>query len=236
MVESRSAFERRYGAFLPVQGEYANKLGNDGERVELVGVSGATIAAFEYNDIWYRDTDGGGKSLSLVDDSLAGANYGSLASWGSSGSDGGTPGAVNDVVPGLRYGDWLAGFFDAGQMADPAVTGLGTDVDSDGLVALVEYGLGLDPSVGSGAGRPRASLVDAGGSAYAALEFRRQKAATDVGYRVEVSANLQDWEVGDVEVGAPVDNGDGTETVTVRDGAPLVDGEQRYLRLVVELR
>ena len=157
-------------------------------------------------------------------------------SWGKSASDGGTPGSENDIAPGLRYADWLAGFFDPGQMADPAVTDLAADVDSDGLVALVEYGLGLDPKAGAGEGRPRALLVEVGGSAFAALEFRRQRGAADLIYRVEVSANLLDWDVVDVEVGAPVDTGDGTETVTVRDEAKVTDGERRYLRLVVELR
>lgn len=236
VVENIAAFERRYGDVLPVVGEYSNKLGNDGERVELVGVSGDVIAAFEFNDVWYGATDGEGKSLSLVDDAVAGPDYGSLASWGKSEKSGGTPGVANDVAPGLRYGDWLAGFFDVGEMGDPGVTGAMADFDLDGLVTVLEYGLGLDPRVGSGGGRPRALLVEDGGGVYAALEFRRQREATDVGYRVEVSANLRDWEEASVVVGLPVDNGDGTETVLVRDGDQVEDGERRYFRLFVELR
>jgi hypothetical protein len=67
LVKDLAAFEARYGSQLPVAGQYAGSLNNNGERLELVDAGGATIESFVYDDEWFAQTDGGGQSLTRAD-------------------------------------------------------------------------------------------------------------------------------------------------------------------------
>ncbi|HPC96890.1 MAG TPA: lamin tail domain-containing protein [Sedimentisphaerales bacterium] len=67
VVDDISAFEARYGPGLPIAGQYAGKLANGGETIELVDAVGTVIHRFAYADNWYEATDGGGFSLTMVD-------------------------------------------------------------------------------------------------------------------------------------------------------------------------
>ncbi len=234
IVEDLDAFELRYGPGLPVFGTYANKLDNDGEHLRLDALDGAPIASFTFNDIWHRSTDGGGPTLTLRGESAPAAGYGDPASWRPSSVIGGTPAAPDGGVS-TEFETWLARYFDAAELADPAVSGPLADVDADSISTLLEYALGLDPKRGDAAGLPAGSLVDEGGEQYLALTFRRQRHAADLSYRVGATGDLADWGAeATIVVGAPQDNGDGTETVTIRDHAPLSAGSRRALRLEVE--
>jgi len=66
------------------------------------------------------------------------------------------------------------------------------------------------------------------------LSFRRLRLGSDLRYRAEVSPDLNDWTEVTTEVGAPMDNGDGTETVIMRDPLSTKDAPQRFMRLKVE--
>jgi hypothetical protein len=58
-------------------------------------------------------------------------------------------------------------------------------------------------------------------------------AAADLTYTVQNGASANGpWGTTTVQVGSPVSNGDGTETVTFRDSVPITPG-QRFLRLEV---
>ncbi len=95
LVRDRAAFEIRYGAGLPILGEYGpTSLSNGGERLELV-VGEHRILAFTYRDDWSEVTDGGGRSLVLRNAATDPAKYGEAASWDASREEHGSPGADN---------------------------------------------------------------------------------------------------------------------------------------------
>ena len=70
IVKNIAAFEARYGAGLPVAGEFTgDNLSNDGERLKLSFGAGSTIHDIdEYNDQapWPESADGEGFSLTLI--------------------------------------------------------------------------------------------------------------------------------------------------------------------------
>jgi hypothetical protein len=98
VVRNRAAFERRYGAGLPVAGEYSGRFDNAGEAVRLVDARGATLVHFAYGtrDPWPEAADGGGASLEVVDPA---ADLGSAANWRVSSVAGGSPGRISAPPP-----------------------------------------------------------------------------------------------------------------------------------------
>ena len=91
VVQNRAAFEFRYGAGLPIAGQYAGRFSNAGERVEVVDAAGRSLIAFTYGTAapWPGSADGGGSSLTLVDPD---GDPDSAGSWEASSAWGGTPG------------------------------------------------------------------------------------------------------------------------------------------------
>ncbi|MCU0913082.1 MAG: chitobiase/beta-hexosaminidase C-terminal domain-containing protein [Planctomycetes bacterium] len=67
VVKDRAAFEARYGNKLPVVGQYTASLSNGGEKIELADAAGQVIQGFEYQDNWFKATDGQGFSLTVKD-------------------------------------------------------------------------------------------------------------------------------------------------------------------------
>ncbi len=51
---------------------------------------------------------------------------------------------------------------------------------------------------------------------------------------VEVGADLISWPGGIVEVGSPVDNGDGTVTRRFRSATPISAAQREFIRLLME--
>jgi len=232
LVENLAAFERRHGTGLPVAGVYANKLDNDGEAVRLVGIDGSDIFNFAFDDAWYSPTDGAGYTLVTADENGAPADANDPASWGISCQLLGTPGAPNGALSHTFEG-WLNYHFTAAERADPLVSGFAADLDRDGIVTLMEFALGLDPRIPDSGALPAATVVTEGGENYLSLTFRRRKKALDLTYRAEVSPGLVSWTETSLVVGTPTDNGDGTETVTIRAALPLDLDAQGFIRLVV---
>jgi len=113
------------------------------------------------------------------------------------------------------------------------------DDDGDRHGILMEYVLGLNPIVPDGENAVESDVVRHLGEDHLALKYRRKIGLSpSMTPRVEVSANLVDWERddGDGTVVVPVaaiDNGDGTETVTVRMVNPLFGSGRHYYRIVV---
>lgn len=106
------------------------------------------------------------------------------------------------------------------------------DDDHDGLVTLLEYGLGMNPMADSSAQRPGHTLVSIAGANYLALTFRRRMGASVV---AESTGDLAagPWLADSVQVGVPADNGDGTETVTFRDRVAMDGAPRRFMRVRV---
>lgn len=109
------------------------------------------------------------------------------------------------------------------------------DPDDDGLTNLVEYAFGLNPASPSNADAPVSSVTNIAGSNYLTLRYRHNKAALDLACTVEVSGNLMTWTTGTTPLGI-VDNGDGTEYVTVRDNVPVATASPRFIRVNVSMQ
>jgi hypothetical protein len=234
LVANLAAFEARYGAGLPVLGVYAGKLDNDGDTLRLAALDGTDLAAFTFNDTWFRPTDGEGFTLVVADESALPANGNDPASWGISCQLLGNPGAPNGNALSQSFAGWRNYHFTPAEIADPLASGFDADLDLDGIVTLLEFALGLDPKAADPSGLPAASSVPDGGSDYLALTFRRWKKPLGLTYRVEVSDDLMTWIETAVQIGPAIDNGDGTETVTIRDALPIdSNAPKRFIRLSV---
>jgi beta-glucanase (GH16 family) len=128
--------------------------------------------------------------------------------------------------------------------ANPSV-----DTDGDSFLNIFERAYGLDifnPDPLSDG--PAGSLTEVTNQDYVSLTYRRLAGGTGTtgisyssdgyNYVVEVSSSLTpgSWQSGETfvqAVGSPVDNGDGTETVTVRALAPMIPGSKVFMRLNV---
>ena len=134
---------------------------------------------------------------------------------------------------------WRQLHFDAAELLDPAVSGDQADPDRDGLVNLIEYAMQSDPKDAEQANPPLSGLmVTVEEQDYQALSYRRRIADVGVALHVEVSDALGDWRHGEphtVQVGTPVNHGDGTETVVVRSAKPYGASPSEFLRLKAQM-
>ena len=137
--------------------------------------------------------------------------------------------------PATPYSTWQNNHFTAAQLADPAVSGDLADPNGDGIVNLLEYALNLDPLTANRAGLPVAAPATLNGTTNLTLTYTRVKAATDLAYVVEVSADLVTWNSGsaytaDVSV---IDQGT-TQQVATRDLTAIsAVNPRRFIRLRV---
>ena len=98
VVANTDAMTLRYGAGLPIAGNYAGNLSNGGERIKLSIGAGTPLIEFIYNDDaegWPSESDGNGKSLIRVDLGNE-ADLSAGNSW-AVGEVGGSPGSLNSV-------------------------------------------------------------------------------------------------------------------------------------------
>ena len=151
VVRNIAAFESRYGAGLPVAGEYpGSAFSNDGEHVEISLGLDSPILAFTYNDQppWPTGADDGVNGFPMVlihPDSVP--DHDVAENWTAGEVAGGNPGAP-DL---LGFDRWTA---DYGLTNDPVA-----DPDGDGLAVLLEYVLaGGDPLVPNTATLPTIGL------------------------------------------------------------------------------
>jgi hypothetical protein len=116
------------------------------------------------------------------------------------------------------------------------------DYDHDGLSNLMEYGLGLNPTVADLAGLPVVSLKNYGGTHYLSMTFHRSSLASDLTYTVQVSGDLINWMNVGSSTGGAATTGAGfvQETgsppdfvVEVRDTVPYDPNNagERFMRL-----
>ena len=100
VVADPVAFEAEHGAAINVAGQYTGKLSNDGEDIvlQLADPFEAAIMRFEYNDSWYRDSDGSGYSLEILDSAAPRGAWNSAENWRASTILGGTPAQISPPV------------------------------------------------------------------------------------------------------------------------------------------
>jgi len=233
VVANQAAFTLRHPSGLNIAGEYTGKLDNDGEQLQILDALGENILEFSYNDVWHDPTDDDGYSLVLLDPATTPVtDFDRPENWGVSLTEGGDPG-TESTGTSMTYTFWKYQHFTENEISDPLVTGDSLDLDSDTLGTVLEYGFGRNPRASDAAESYRASIVTDGGTDYLAMTFRRQKNSLDLTYLVEVSSNLSDWTTTNTLTGTPVDNGDGTETVTIRDNVVASHGTPRFGRITV---
>lgn len=229
LVRNAEAFAERYGTDIQPAGVYSDRLPNSDGRIFLRAHDRSTIHEFTYLDDepWPQDADGEGKSL-VLNNAMENPDPSLAESWSASVTELGTPGRSEDSGPGDGFDVWLAGHFTEAELADPEISGASADLDHDGLPVLGEYLVGGDPKVFDGDKFPVLSLADG----HLNLTYQRQEGLSDVEATLELSVDLVTWTSGaEVEEVSVTANGDGTETVVLRDVKALADQKARYARL-----
>ncbi len=146
VVKNVVAFEAKYGAGLPIAGQYTGTLSNAGERIELRDAAGRIIESFEYRDNWYGLTDGLDFSLTVRDPVHADPNaLSNKELWRPSASAGGSPGSsdagqvpelgtvvINEIMayPPTGGADWIELYNTTNQPIDVSGWFLSDDADN----------------------------------------------------------------------------------------------------------
>ncbi len=142
VVNNQAAFASRYGANVPVAGEFLGNLSNSGEALFLNATLTAQVQDFTFSDAWHATTDGEGLSLTIVDPAGVLENWNVAAGWKASSRAGGTPGASDaPVVVGDTNGDGAVNVVDLNNVRNnfgasgPGVVG---DTNGDGEVSVID--------------------------------------------------------------------------------------------------
>jgi len=110
IVNNSRVFELRYGTEgILVAGQYTGQLDNGGERLELTVGNDTQILELTYDDLWFRQTDGFGLSLVLIDPTTPVDELSDPEKWRQSNRFWGSPGSDDSSEPtaGLqRPGDF----------------------------------------------------------------------------------------------------------------------------------
>lgn len=150
------------------------------------------------------------------------------------------------VEDNRSYEQWIEGYevVDAGPLAD---------ADGDGLQNLLEYALGGNPAHGGNTPQPKVSPdpLIAGDLLFTYRRLREENSGDSTGstgdgyslygirYTVQASDGLLEWSPASSIFamqmeGPPVDNSDGTETITLRLSPPLETDLHWFVRLQIE--
>ena len=233
IVRNRLAFESRYGAGLPIAGEWEDndKLDNAGENIKLSFGAGTPIIEVTYDDKepWPISADGDGFTLNLNDPkNVSQENHGEANNWysaiASPGSEGG------DAA--LTFNTW----------ATSNGLGPGTsktdDPDSDGIINLMEYALNSNPTLSSREDLPKIEIqtldLEDQPKDYITFSFTRQGQSTDLVYSVEVSEDLKEWKKNIAVLEAKTINADGTIKEMWRSSMAIDTENRWFFRLVVK--
>ncbi len=131
------------------------------------------------------------------------------------------------------FGNWQVLNFTPLEIADVNTSGDNADPDGDGIRNLMEFALNTSPKTAGTTALPTQAIQNIAGTNYLTLTFLRRVPALDLAYSVKTNGSLTGtWSANAVQVGAPVNNGNGTETVTFRDSA-AASATSRFLRLDV---
>lgn len=220
VAENPAAFTMRYGtsAGLKLTGPYSGNLSNGGETLTLLNAAAGIMKSFAWFDAepWPVDADGNGFSL-VLNNPPANPDHSLPESWRSSAQAGGTPGSNNGTAPPVN----------------PA-----SDDDNDGLAAVVEHALGLNPAVPNGTPvlqtRSQDFVVNNVPGTYLVIEFQRTLSADGVTITPELSTALNSWPAAALTYVSTRNNGDGTATVIWRSTALRDTLSRVFLRLRVD--
>ena len=234
IVKNQPAFASRHGAGLPVAGEWTpdDKLSNGGENIKLSLGSGTAIIEFTYDDDapWPTSPDGGGSSLTLsLPTETQPADHSDPLAWQASQQTGGTPGVTGPGTSNFELWARSIGLGAEASMTD--------DNDNDGMNNLLEYALDSDPMNDSSHRLPSGATelieVDGVTARYLTLTFRRNLAASELTFTVELADDLTGWNNNTAVPVSTTDHGDGTATEVWRAPLPLNNDSSQFGRLRV---
>ncbi len=118
--------------------------------------------------------------------------------------------------------------------AEASMTG---DNDNDGINNLLEYALDSDPMNDSSHRLPSGATelieVDGVTARYLTLTFRRNLAASELTFTVELADDLTGWNNNTAVPVSTTDHGDGTATEVWRAPLPLNNDSSQFVRLRV---
>ncbi len=226
-----------YGPYSP-----AGDLANSGERVSLQkpgtpyvdGVNGTVVPYIDmdfvtYSSTWVPSSAGAGKSLerAKIDTFADDKNSWKVSPFAGNGN----PGRFGIV----SMGNWASQWFpDISDLSNPLIGGDLADPEGDAFSNLLEYTFGLLPRMSDSVGMVNSYMAfDGANGPYLMLSFRRSLSIQNVTINVDVANSMTGWGPGAVLLGSPVNNGDGTETLTYRDSAIYSPTVPRYMRVRV---
>jgi len=223
LVEDMGLFTAAYPGVPAAQiiGEWqGGAMSNGGDTITITDGTGALVTSFTYDDKtpWPEAADGDGPSM-VINDENGDLEPGDGANWHASAASGGSPGSGETAAEDFTA--WMA----SNGFADP-----NAEYADSGLSNLMAYALGRDL-------RPDVSpTIDASSGSYV-FQHRRRIGDDSLIYSLESSTDLSAWipAVGFSQDGAPGQNGDGTETVTLVGPIPAPVPMRIHFRLRVEL-
>jgi len=142
-----------------------------------------------------------------------------------------------DAVPLTPVEIWRLDHFGTTEGTENAANNF--DHDFDGLPNLIEFLLGLNPTVYDSKGAVSVDITDLGGMDYLTLTFDRDLEATGVNLSVRASSGLErdvsSWDSIDPDGANQVSSGivGNIETLTVRDNLPTNGATARFMLLEV---
>jgi len=128
------------------------------------------------------------------------------------------------------YTAWAEDKFGA-DAGNPAIAGPAADPDGDGIVNLIEYALGGDPTRADRSILPETSIVSDGGADYLEIVFGRNPDATGIAIDVLGSSDLLDWSATPT-LQSSVESG-GLIWETWRDSHPLSQNARRFMHVSI---
>ncbi len=240
VVEDEEAFAAEFSTMgaprftqgLVIAGQWTGRLGNGGEKIELIDAEGTLLHGVTYEEAgsWPSEADGEGFSLQLrelaSDPALA-------ENWDLSVLENGSPGLSGSQVL-MTFTQWLERHFTAGEREQAQLSGPDADPDGDGFSNLTEYGLASLPR--AAASQPQiASAVEEleqEAGRYLTLTFRRP-VGSELQYGLETSPDLRAWESHPLRrVRGSVNFQTQTETITVRAPHPIESGHEGQRQLL----
>lgn len=134
---------------------------------------------------------------------------------------------VLTVLNGQTLTSWRQSFFSS---PDNSGDGAGlNDFDKDGLVNLLEYALGSDPTDSASGSQPPTTTEMFNNQPYLTLTITKPPGVSGITYLVEVSENLVVWNSGQLNTTIITNNG---TTLKVRSNTPALGGSG-FIRLKV---
>ena len=227
VVKSREAFALRYPSVNPamVAGEFSQRLDDNGDEIVLTAANAADIARFRYNDKhpWPTEPDGDGHAMVLIRPE-ANPNLADPVNWRAS---------VNGPTPGGDDRTSLTAWLTAKGLTDPNAIQDGYTVNN-----AVVYALGADLLSDPSDALPKPAItaftVNNVTADYLTITLTRRGGADDAQVTPQISSDLSTWVSGEPAATVTVSrrlNGDGTETIVVREAQPMT--ARLYVRLSV---